>query len=497
MRLLGLNINGNRIPFSRPKAQLPATVAEEKSQAIFGLSDRGWWPIIRESFTGAWQQNVTVDVARAPAFHAIYSCATLIASDISKNRPKLVANDNNGIWGETSNPAYTPVLSKPNPYQTRIQFFESWVLSKLLRGNAYILKQRDNRGVVTALYVLDPVRVRPLLAEDGSIFYQLQSDYLSGLSQSVTVPAREIIHDRFNCLFHPLIGTSPIFANGLAAMQGLRIQENSARFFGNNSNPGGILTAPGKIDDETANRLKTQWEEKFTGENVGRVAVLGNGLTFERMAITAVDAQLVEQLQWTAEVVCGTFHVPPYKIAIGDPPARTTVEALNLEYYSQCLQVLFEAIEECLNDGLGIGWSSGKRVEFDIDNLLRMDSQTQMTVLKDGVSAGIIAPNEGRARVNLGPVAGGESPYLQQQNYSLAALAKRDASADPFASAKPAGSNANGTAAQSPSAQEQLRLPAPLVALPAPLVRSDSEITDWAMLVDAVTRQKLALRLAA
>ncbi|WP_416380911.1 hypothetical protein, partial [Klebsiella pneumoniae] len=34
------------------------------------------------------------------------------------------------------------------------------------------------------------------------------------------VPAREVIHDRFNCLFHPLIGLSPIYAAGLAAMQG-------------------------------------------------------------------------------------------------------------------------------------------------------------------------------------------------------------------------------------------------------------------------------------
>ena len=35
-------------------------------------------------------------------------------------------------------------------------------------------------------------------------------------------------------------------------------------------------------------------------------------------------------------------------------------------------------------------------------------------------------------------MTGGESPYLQQQNYSLAALAKRDAQEDPFAPNTPA-----------------------------------------------------------
>jgi phage portal protein BeeE len=49
-----------------------------------------------------------------------------------------------------------------------------------------------------------------------------------------------------------------------------------------------------------------------------------------------------------------------------------------------------------------------------------------------------MAPNEGRGKLDLKPVEGGESPYLQQQNYSLAALAKRDAQADPFAPDTPA-----------------------------------------------------------
>jgi phage portal protein BeeE len=67
-----------------------------------------------------------------------------------------------------------------------------------------------------------------------------------------------------------------------------------------------------------------------------------------------------------------------------------------------------------------------------------MDSITQMQVLKEGVSAGVLSPNEARAKVDRKPVEGGGSPYLQQQNYSLEALAKRDAQEDPFGTAAPA-----------------------------------------------------------
>jgi phage portal protein BeeE len=101
------------------------------------------------------------------------------------------------------------------------------------------------------------------------------------------------------------------------------------------------------------------------------------------------------------------------------------------------LQSHIEEIEEALDAALGIGWAVGLGTQFDTDNLLRMDTATLVTTIKDAVGAGVMAPNEGREKFDLQPVLGGESPYLQQQNYSLEALAKRDAQLDPFAPATP------------------------------------------------------------
>ena len=419
----------------------------------------GWWPIIKESFTGAWQQNVEVKLDNVLSFHAVFACQTLIASDIAKLRIKLVAQDSDGIWSEVKNAAYSPVLRKPNGFQNRIQFYEAWVLSKLQSGNTYVLKQRDGRGVVVKLYVLDPNRVKPLVAPNGEVFYDLCLDHLSEVEDQVVVPARDIIHDRFNCLFHPLVGLSPVFANGLAATQGLSIQKNSAQFFANNSQPGGILTAPGTISQPVADRLKETWDQNYSGKNAGKVAVLGDGLKYESMSTKAVDAQLVEQLKWSAEVVCSTYHVPPYKVGIGAAPAHNNVQALNIEYYSQCLQILIESIEVCLDEGLGTGETLG--TEFDVENLLRMDSVTQMQVLKE--SAGILKIDEMRAKLDKKPTPGGDAVYVQQQNYSLAALAKRDAQADPFGTA-PAAPAAPEPAAND-NAEEQAQQARAVIAL--------------------------------
>lgn len=436
---------------------LPVPFTGEKKALNSVDQNRGGWFRIFESYAGAWQNNVTIDFNSVLSNHADFACKTLIASDIAKLRVKLVQSDN-GIWTETTNAAYSPVLRKPNHYQNRIQFFEAWVTSKLQRGNALILKQRDGRGVVVKLYVIEWQYVTPLVSDSGDVFYRLRTDKLSGIGQDVVVPAREVIHDRFNCLFHPLIGLSPIFAGGLAAIQGKTIQEQATTFFQNGSRPGGILTAPGAIADETAARLKETWQTNFSGSNAGKVAVLGDGLKYEAMSQKAVDAQLIEQLKWSADVVCSTYHVPPYKIGLGQMPTYNNIQALNVEYYSQALQVLIESIELCLDEGLGVGEKLG--TEFDLDGLLRMDSVTQMSVLKEGIGAAVLSPDEARKKIDLPPVKGGSTPYLQQQNYSLEALAKRDAQDDPFASKAPKpdpAANDNAMNQQAAAALAELR----------------------------------------
>jgi HK97 family phage portal protein len=396
------------------------------------VGNRGWWPIIREPHAGAWQQNVEWSPDTVLAFHAVYACVTLIASDIGKLWPRVMRQDADGIWSPVIDSKYNALLRVPNRYQNHIQFKEWWITSKLIRGNAYALKERNRDGDVVKLYLLDPCRVQVLVAPDGSIFYQLSQDNLTGIMDGgITVPASEIIHDRMNCLFHPLCGTSPIFACGAAANIGLTIQSNSSNFFGNGSNISGVLTAPGPISDSTAARAKTYWETEFTGQNAGKVAILGDGLKFEPMRMTSVDAQLIEQLKWTAEVVCSTFHVPPFKIGIGAMPTYQNAEVLNQIYYADCLQSLIEQFELCMDQGLGIGVagtgeSASIGIDLDLDGLLRMDSATQYKTLGEGVGAGIVSPNEARRKLDLPPTRGGSTPYMQQQNYSLSALYRRD-----------------------------------------------------------------------
>jgi len=402
-----------------PRFRWPGA-AEKRLQTVASHSGGSWG--LFEPFGGAWQRGFRPATHRQLIeFAPLWRCVTLIAGDLSKLGVSLVQRVGD-VWQEAESPAFSPVLRKPNRYQTWNQLVESWALSRLLHGNAYVHKVRDSRGVVVALYVLDPAHVQVLTAPGATVLYQVQADNLSTVDSAITLPASEIIHDRMNPVYHPLCGLPPLLAASLSGSLGREIQQQSEVFYRNGSRPGGILTSPNRIDEATATRLKSHWEQSYSGDNLGRVAVAGDGLTFSPIAMKAVDAQLVEHLRLNAEMVACAFGVPLVKLGLSNSAAPGTVEADNQRYFADCLQKHIEDFEWALSDGLQLPVQYD--VKLDISNLYRMDPSAQMAVLSGGVSGGIMTRNEARRQLNLPKVLGGDQIWAQQQDFPIALLAE-------------------------------------------------------------------------
>ena len=367
---------------------LPLKTRIKQAVAVLrkGLSPpSGRWFTIYDQQPGYWQQDTSIALDSVLTFSAVFACIRQISTDIGKLGLRLMQS-RDGIKYETDSKVFSAVIKKPHPYMTRVKFYEYWLTSKLIFGNTYVLKTRDSRGIVTRLRILDPTRVTTLISDSGDVFYRLRTDNFGGVPTEITVPATEIIHDTDFTPEHPLIGVSRIAACGVAAQQGLNIQTNSKNFFGNMSRPSGMLTAPGAISDDTATRLKTTFETNFGGDNIGKLLVAGDGLDFKAFTIPAEDAQLIQQLEWTALTVCSAYGVPPYKVGIGQMPTYDNINALNQEYYGNTIQELIECIEILLDEGLEL--PEGFSTEFDVDDLLRMDSKAMSEVLGNQVKAG-------------------------------------------------------------------------------------------------------------
>ena len=385
-------------------------------------NETAWKVVHEEGNTGDWQRSIFTRKDNVLNFGPAYACVKLISDDASKLRlcmKRRVQTEDGPVWIEevTNN----RIAHNPNDYQTTAEFFRSWVLSKYIHGNAYILI-----GPNGDYHVLDGGRTKAYVEDDGSVFYRTPADQLSQLGGETDylIPSSQIMHDKISPLYHPLMGISPISAAYLTARGGMEIQKNAFNFFRNGARPSGIITLPSSgRKNENREKMKKQWEQSYSKGNIGRVAVMTGDVKYHPMGMTSTDAQLIEQLKLSSEMICQVFLVPPFKVGVGSAPPYNNVEALNLQYYTDCLQKVIEDIEATLHKGLGL--LRTVKLEFDTDALLRMDKKTQSEVNGAGVKHGYIKVNEARQRENRLPVPGGEHPYMQQQNYPVKDLAER------------------------------------------------------------------------
>jgi Phage portal protein len=105
-------------------------------------------------------------------------------------------------------------------------------------------------------------------------------------------------------------------------------------------------------------------------------------------------------------------------------PTVNNTGTLNQGYFDQALQPITENIELHLDEGLELTFPN--ETWFDTSSLLRMDTAARMDIYSKNIGGGWFMPNEARRAEDLPPVEGGETPYMQQQNFALAALARRD-----------------------------------------------------------------------
>lgn len=403
-------------------------ITREKALNAVPGAGRGGWRRIMEPFAGAWQRNIEEKQTDLLTYPTLYAVIARIASDIGKLPFSLRQRERSGVWIEVTNPAYDPVLRKPNDHQTPAQFREQWMLSKLTSGNTYVFKRKDARGVVTHLYVLDPEKVLPMVSDSGAVFYQLRTDALNTLpegypAENLIVPASEIIHDRCMTIHHPLIGVPPLAAAHWPALKNMKIMRSATEFFANNAQPGGLLTAPAGMSEDDAKDVKKYWETEFSDGKSGKVAIIGADMKFTPFAMKSIDSQMVEQMRYSDEQICQPFGVPPFMVGIGSFPSGMGVDGLYLIYYNGALQAPIQHMEELLDDGLKISRPLG--IELDLEPLLRMDEAKRAEVETKLVGGMIKTPDEGRARFNLAPTGGGNTLWGQHQDYPLGMLSKR------------------------------------------------------------------------
>jgi HK97 family phage portal protein len=184
------------------------------------------------------------------------------------------------------------------------------------------------------------------------------------------------------------------------------------------SRPSGILGTEQVLTGSQMTELRAKFDEVSKGMNQGNVPILGNGLKWYPMSITALDSQVIETYNASVLDICRVFGVPIQLLGQETNGAASSVQTLIGQFKAGSLLYMAELIEFGLEELFKFDHIKDT-VRFDLDNISRADFETEINTLSKGTQNGIFAPNEARNRVGLDSVPYGDDPRVQAQNVRL------------------------------------------------------------------------------
>jgi HK97 family phage portal protein len=344
-------------------------------------------------------------------------CGIRVISEAVGSLPPILYQKTKVGRDVAENHPLSDLLEIPNPEQTRNVLWETAQAHALLYGNAYLEIVRDGAGRPVQLWNLHPTHVQVGRDSDtGTLVYRVQNSATGGPpgapGGSQILSADDIVH---------VPGLTPDGSVGYRLLAlardtigfGLATMRYGNSLFRNLGRPGGVLNIPPgtKLTDDGYENLKRSFRQDHGGENVGSVAVMEQGITFNPFSLaTNEQTQYKDLLQFFVYEVARMLNVQPSKLHSLEKATWGNLETLNADFLTTTLRPWLEKWEAEMERKLLMPGERKKYyVEFDTSCLLRVDQKTRYECY--AIASGNTAwktVNEIRAAENLPPVEGGD-----------------------------------------------------------------------------------------
>lgn len=375
-------------------------------------------------------RRVSVEGALQQA--TVFACVRLIAESVGMLPLILYRRlEPRGKERATNHPLYTLLHQAPNPELTAIELFENMAGHLALWGNAYCEIEYDGAGRRIGLWPLRPDRMTvDVSAEtnERTYVYQLPSGELQAL------PRYRIWHVR-GWGTEAFVGKSPIALARESIALGMAAEEYGARFYGNDSRPGGVLKHPSKLTKEGAERLRDSWNAAHAGlSNAHRVAVLEEGVEWQQIGISPEEGQFLEIRKFQEMQICQIYRVPPHMIGITERSTSwgSGIESQGIGFITfTLLPYLLRISQSVARDLLTPAERRVLFAEHLTTALERGDIKTRYAAYSTGRMGGWLSVNDIRESENLNPIEGGDI-FLQPLN-----MAEAGADIEPDADGSP------------------------------------------------------------
>ena len=371
-----------------------------------------------------------LSTSEALTIPATFRCVDILAGTIASLPIRLYIDNGNGYMIQTEDAPLSLVLStSPQKGTTIYRFIERAVTEMLLHGNSYAKIVRT-KGEVTALEYLPPQAVTYDPATDRYRVPTARGNFS-------TLQSADILHFRGKELDNSGVGVSVLqYATRTLNIakqsdtQSLSTLQRGNRIKGIVSGTpatAGIGGATEKKRNDIAEQLNTQLQE-------GRdIISLPGQLTFQQIALSPADAQLLENRQYTVLDICRFFGVHPSKVfASGGTGNYKEAENQQTNYLTDTLQPLLRKIEAELKMKLipRACWVMYD-IAFDLTHLYKADPARRAEYYKGMLEIGALTTNEVRKRERLHPVQGGSATLVTCNVMPLQTLLNGEAKTTP------------------------------------------------------------------
>lgn len=338
----------------------------------------------------------------------VYRCVNLLSDSIASIPIMPYTYKDNWKYEDYESGLYNLLNVQPNNLQSAFIFKKMIVQLMLLKGNAFVLIERDTKGV-KKLKILPNDSMEVLISNDDIKYKDSTTGTIYDKSQ--------IIH-LINFTLDGIRGISTISYASTSLEIAYNSDIHASNFFDGGGNLSGILrpVAGANISPTKAQTAKEKFVNALNNEVGGKsngVVVLDSGYEYQPITVSPKDSQLLETRQFNVIDICRFFNVPP-TLAFSETGKYSTAEQQQIDFLTNSLTPLIEKMENELFRKLYLKseWDI-KELRFNTDNLLRLDATTRASYFTQLHNIGAITSNEIREKINAQyPVVGGNRAFV-------------------------------------------------------------------------------------
>ena len=364
---------------------------------------------------GVKASGVYVSPATALECSAVFACIGLLAESIAQLPVKVYRETDGERKEDKRHWVYNLLARRPCSWLTSFNWRELAMMCLCLRGDFYAYKVRDNSGRIHELLPLLPGAIAVRQLNNWELQYMVT--FSDGTSK--TVPQSEIFHVMYRTI-DGVRGLSPIACERQTIGLALAAQEHGAATFANGAKPGGVLSLPGTLSKEALERLKSDWQSAYSGENTGNTAILEQGIEFKPLSMTNADAQYLETRRFQVEEIARIFGVPLFMIQSTEKTTSwgSGIEQMSMGYVRYTLLAWIRRWEDAIWRDLLSEKDPDIQVKFNVEGLQRGAMSTRFDAYQKGINMGVYSPNEIRELEDMNHREGGDI-YLTPMNMAI------------------------------------------------------------------------------